>query len=69
MKPHAPTSPNVVWQPAILTGAQHQAHNHTVASPALGWNMYTLDTPVFWDGTSNLLVDVSYHNTAYTQYS
>ena len=27
MKPHAPTSPNVVWQPAILTGAQHQAHN------------------------------------------
>jgi len=34
-----------------------------------GWQYITLQTPYFWNGTSNLLVEVCYNNAAYTSYS
>ncbi len=39
----------------------------TVVSPSnaylnMGWNMYTLDTPYDWDGSSNLLIEVCFTN-------
>ncbi len=35
----------------------YTAANHNVT---LGWNTHTFQTPYYWDGTSNLLVDVCY---------
>lgn len=37
--------------------------------PGTGWQMITLTTPFFYDGSSNLLVEVCYNNSSYTQYS
>jgi hypothetical protein len=31
-----------------------------------GWNTYTFTTPFNWDGTSNLLIKVCFHNIEYT---
>ena len=35
---------------------------------ALGANTYTLTTPYRWDGVSNLIIEVCFDNTAFTQY-
>lgn len=36
-------------------------------SPVSGWNTHTLSTPYYWDGVSNLLINVcSYSSTGYT---
>lgn len=34
-----------------------------------GWQMINLQTPFYWNGTSNILVEVCYNNSSYTQYS
>jgi len=34
-----------------------------------GWQFVELTSPFYWDGTSNLLVEVCYNNSSYTQYS
>lgn len=39
------------------------ASNHQVV---IGWNTHTFSTPFFWDGTSNILVQVCFNNTAFT---
>jgi uncharacterized protein YjdB/regulation of enolase protein 1 (concanavalin A-like superfamily) len=31
-------------------------------TPVLGWNSYTLATPIVWDGASNLVVETCFHN-------
>lgn len=31
---------------------------------SLGWNTHTFSTPFYWDGTSNLLVEVCFNNTS-----
>lgn len=31
-----------------------------------GWNVFTLSTPFVWDGSSNLLVDICFDNTAWS---
>ncbi len=36
---------------------------HTVS---VGWNTHTFSTPFFWDGTSNLIVQVCFNNTGFT---
>jgi len=33
----------------------------------LGWNTHTFQTPYAWDGVSNLIVEVCYDNSSYTQ--
>ena len=37
-------------------------------SPIVGWNIYVLDTPFQWDGTSNLLVEICFDNNSWTSY-
>lgn len=32
------------------------------------WNMYTLDTPFAWDGSSNIVVEICHHNTNANQF-
>ncbi len=31
-----------------------------------GWNTHTFSSPFYWDGTSNLLIETCFNNTAYT---
>ncbi len=33
-----------------------------------GWNTHTLDIPYNWDGFSNLIIEVCFNNSTYTQY-
>jgi parallel beta-helix repeat protein len=35
-------------------------------TPATGWNQHAFTTPFFWDGVSNIVVEVCFNNTAYT---
>jgi hypothetical protein len=37
--------------------------NFTV--PGTGWQYFTFQTPFTWDGTSNLLLEICYHNTSF----
>jgi hypothetical protein len=41
----------------------------TAYTPVAGWNVITLTTPFYWDGTSNLLVKVCFDNTSYVSSS
>lgn len=34
--------------------------------PTLGWNTYTFSTPHYWDGTSNILVEICFDNGSYS---
>ncbi|MFZ5554426.1 MAG: chitobiase/beta-hexosaminidase C-terminal domain-containing protein [Bacteroidota bacterium] len=45
-------------------------HNSGVFLPQPGWNTHTFSTPFYWDGTSNLLINIcSYEGTGYTSNS
>ncbi len=44
---------NVVFTPKSVT-------------TAVGWNMHVLDNPFRWDGSSNIIVEVCFDNTSYT---
>ena len=35
----------------------------------IGWKYINLNTPFSWDGTSNLMIEICYNNSSYTQYS
>jgi len=37
--------------------------------PGTGWQYITLTTPFYWNGTDNLLIEICYNNSSYTQYS
>ena len=52
------------WVNSGLTTCYQQ----TYTVPGTGWWMITLTNPFYYDGT-NLLIQVCYHNTAYTNYS
>jgi hypothetical protein len=44
--------------------------NQTAFNPVNGWNLHTLTTPFFWDGVSNVVLNVcSYNSTQYTSNS
>ena len=34
----------------------------TTVTAKLGWNMHTLNVPFYWDGTSNIIVEVCFNN-------
>jgi hypothetical protein len=38
----------------------------TFSIPGTGWRYINLQTPFYWDGTSNLLIEVCFTNTSYT---
>ncbi len=44
-------------------------YSGTYSVPGTGWQMITLQTPFFYNGTDNLLIEVCFNNSAYTQYS
>ena len=44
-------------------------YNGVYALPGSGWQYIDLTSPFVWDGTSNLLIEVCYNNSSYTQFS
>lgn len=47
----------------------HDAVYETDFVPTEGWNTHNFDSPMLWDGTSDVVVDVCSYFTAYTQNS
>ena len=45
------------WQTGFTT-----VLNSTTLTPKVGWNMHTLNVPFYWDGTSNIIVEVCFNN-------
>jgi hypothetical protein len=45
------------------------SYSGTYTVAGTGWQTIALTTPYYWNGTSNLLVEVCYDNSAYTSYS
>ncbi len=41
-------------------------YDGTYSVPGTGWQYINLQTPFFWDGVSNLLVEVCFNNSSYT---
>ena len=37
---------------------------HSISSA--GWNTFNFNTPIIWDGTSNILIDICFDNTSFT---
>ncbi|MBS1652773.1 MAG: gliding motility-associated C-terminal domain-containing protein [Bacteroidetes bacterium] len=35
-------------------------------NPIMGWNVHNFATPYYWDGVSNILVDICFNNTPYS---
>ncbi len=54
----------------VSTGTWHTGFSGTYTVPGTGYQNINMTTPYFtWNGTSNLLVEVCFDNTSYTQYS
>jgi hypothetical protein len=49
------------WQPGTVT-----AFTSPSVTDTLGWNVYPFSTQYLWDGVSNLVVEVCFQNTAFT---
>ncbi|MBL7778066.1 MAG: gliding motility-associated C-terminal domain-containing protein [Chitinophagales bacterium] len=45
-----------------------QVTNPTSYTSFVGWNTHTLDIPYNWDGFSNLIIEVCFNNSSWTQY-
>lgn len=41
-------------------------YNNTLYTPTVGWNTFVFNTPYVYDGTSNLLVEMCFDNTAWS---
>jgi hypothetical protein len=37
-------------------------YNASEPAPSVGWKMFTFSTPFFWDGISNILIDICHEN-------
>lgn len=60
-------------QATLLTGWLNSGwstcYSGTYAVPGTGWKYIDLTTPFVWDGTSNLLVEICFDNSSYSNYS
>ncbi len=45
------------WQTGFTT-----VLNSSTLTPKTGWNLHTLNVPFYWDGTSNIIVEVCFNN-------
>lgn len=54
--------------PANYVSGLSQVLNPVSYTSIAGWNNFTLDVPYQWDGFSNLILEVCYDNSTYTQY-
>lgn len=63
MKTTAANSANTAFDNAGFTTVYNTA-NYTDAA---GWNTHTFSTPFAWNGTSNILIETCFNNSAWTQ--
>jgi hypothetical protein len=57
------TTDNLIdWETGLT-----QVLNPVDYQPVAGWILHNLDTPFNWDGTSNIIVEVCFNNTSYTE--
>ncbi len=49
------------WQSGLT-----QVYSTPSLLPTVGWNTYTLTTPIVWNGTDNILVEICFWNGQYT---
>jgi PKD repeat protein len=59
---HTSTSGLAAFESGFTTVYGPQTHTETS-----GWNVHTFASPFNWDGVSNLLVEVCFNNTAFSQ--
>ena len=43
-------------------------YNNTLYTPSVGWNTFTFSSPYIYDGSSNLLIEICYDNSAWSAY-
>jgi hypothetical protein len=54
----------------VTSGTWFTGYTGAYTVPGSGWQYIDMTSPYFqWNGTSNILVEICYDNTAYTQYS
>ncbi|MBK7181529.1 MAG: gliding motility-associated C-terminal domain-containing protein [Bacteroidetes bacterium] len=53
--------------PAAYQTGMTTVYGPITTTTAVGWNTYNFPTAYEWDGLSNIIVEVCYDNTAYTQ--
>jgi len=52
---------NAAWETGLT-----QVFGPLDYTPATGWNQHAFTAPFFWDGTSNIVVEVCFNNTGFT---
>ena len=50
-----------------FTNVSNIVYSNNAFSTVLGWNKFVLNTPINWDGVSNMVVEICYHSTATSQ--
>ena len=48
------------WESGLTT-----VYQSTSYQPTVGWNTHTFQTPISWDGTSNLVIETCFNNSSY----
>ncbi len=59
---HTNTNVLSTWDYEGLT----DVYNRDIYNPIVGWNIHVFDTPFYWDGGSNILVDFCFNNLTYS---
>ncbi len=52
-----------------VTSGWQTCYSGTYTVPGTGWQYIDMTTPLIYNGTSNLLIEICYDNTSYTSYS
>jgi len=53
----------------VTTTSFPTVYSNTAYNAVAGWNLHNFTTPILWDGTSNLVIEVCFDNTAWTSNS
>lgn len=59
---------SLIQLPTTFVGGLSTVVNPNAYTTTVGLNTHTLDVPYSWDGFSNLIIEVCYDNSAFTQY-
>ena len=58
------TTLDSLTQDSLQTTGFSEVYSLNTLLPSTGWNSLQFNTPFSWDGTSNLLIEISYENTS-----
>ena len=60
---------SVNFQPGVWQQGLTQVYYTASVTPVAGWNSFALNTPLYWNGTSSLVVDVCSYNPTTSGYT